>query len=473
MRLVLLAVSLAVGEAANAEEPTCEVPDPPQRAVWRARDGGPPSLLVPAWEVPALNVLVWAGGRIFDQPNLNITPATMWRNISQWHWVWDDDPFEANAIGHPYQGSLAFAAARSSGIGFWGSTPFAFFSSAMWEVLMESVPPSKNDLITTTVGGIVLGEMLHRLSRLVLDSGEPTLWRWLGASVLDPVGAFNMYFFGRKKNDFNPRVRTFARALGGASSYLIAYTRSNGVRTDDRSAFQAFGGLDVVSGLPGDAEPKLGHPFDHFVAHLRLGLASDLWAVVLLRGLLFGDRFDTPSISGLYGLFAGYNYANQSTLRVSTVSLGAGVSAQVDTGSPFVVMATAMMSGVPLGAAGRLADPVGKRDYQYGPGWQAHAQMQLVYPRVFRVSAGGTYYRLYGELVGQGLESVWYASFSIEAALNAFNGVGVELILADRSGRFAGGQPHIHQRSSQLAVYWSVMTDAGFGAVATLGASGE
>ncbi|MDE5899488.1 MAG: DUF3943 domain-containing protein, partial [Treponemataceae bacterium] len=33
-------------------------------------------------------------------------------------WVWDQDTFRVNQLGHPYQGSFYFAAARSNGIPF-------------------------------------------------------------------------------------------------------------------------------------------------------------------------------------------------------------------------------------------------------------------------------------------------------------------------------------------------------------------
>ena len=42
----------------------------------------------------------------------------------------------------------------------------------MWEVAAEVEPPAINDLIATTIGGIALGEMTHRLSSLVLDDSK-------------------------------------------------------------------------------------------------------------------------------------------------------------------------------------------------------------------------------------------------------------------------------------------------------------
>ena len=59
--------------------------------------------------------------------------------------VWDTDQFTTNLFSHPYHGSLYFNAARSNGMNFWQSAPFAAGGSLMWEFFMENEPPSIND----------------------------------------------------------------------------------------------------------------------------------------------------------------------------------------------------------------------------------------------------------------------------------------------------------------------------------------
>lgn len=39
----------------------------------------------------------------------------------------------------------------------------------MWETSCEIEPPAINDLIATTMGGVCIGEVTHRLSDLVYD----------------------------------------------------------------------------------------------------------------------------------------------------------------------------------------------------------------------------------------------------------------------------------------------------------------
>ncbi|MDR2914386.1 MAG: DUF3943 domain-containing protein [Tannerella sp.] len=72
--------------------------------------------------------------------------------------VWDNDKFATNMFGHPYEGGIYFSAARTNGLNFYESMPYALGGSLMWEFCMETDPPAINDLITTTVGGFSLGE---------------------------------------------------------------------------------------------------------------------------------------------------------------------------------------------------------------------------------------------------------------------------------------------------------------------------
>ena len=39
---------------------------------------------------------------------------------------------------------------------FWASTPYTLFGAVTWEYFGETHPPSGNDLITSTLGGIYL-----------------------------------------------------------------------------------------------------------------------------------------------------------------------------------------------------------------------------------------------------------------------------------------------------------------------------
>ena len=140
--------------------------------------------LLPIGEIIVLNIGVWSISRYLNpQPWARISINSIKENFKKM-WVWDSDHFETNQFLHPYHGSTYFNFARSNGLSFWESAPYSLGGSLMWELFMETNTPSKNDLITTTMGGIALGEMTYRLSSLVLDerkSGSERFWREVGA----------------------------------------------------------------------------------------------------------------------------------------------------------------------------------------------------------------------------------------------------------------------------------------------------
>jgi hypothetical protein len=124
-----------------------------------------------------------------------VTPKTWWENMEN-GWVWDLDDFVVNQIGHPYQGSNYYNGGRANGLSFYESAAMAAFGSATWEFYGETNKPSLNDFINTTLGGIAIGEVLHRVSWLMRDttkSGSGRLWSEIGATVLDPVTGYNRF----------------------------------------------------------------------------------------------------------------------------------------------------------------------------------------------------------------------------------------------------------------------------------------
>ena len=128
------------------------------------------------WQAAAEATGINVGVQLFDRYALNsdfaqTTLNSLKRNFTD-GMVWDNDFFITNLFAHPYHGNLYFNAARSNGLSFWESAPYALGGSLMWEFLGETEPPAINDIIATTCGGIAIGEMTHRLSRTVLDDRD-------------------------------------------------------------------------------------------------------------------------------------------------------------------------------------------------------------------------------------------------------------------------------------------------------------
>ena len=122
-------------------------------------------------------VLAQAAPFLFDRyitrkAYARISFGSIGHNLQPSSWTWDDDGFQTNQIGHPFHGSLFFNAFRSNGYSFWQSVPAAFAGSYIWETFAENQAPSPNDFINTGFGGIVLGEMTHRMSARLVNNNR-------------------------------------------------------------------------------------------------------------------------------------------------------------------------------------------------------------------------------------------------------------------------------------------------------------
>ena len=429
------------------------------------QDLGEPSLLVPILEVPAINLLFWSAAKVAGADYAQISFESMKNHLLHGPWKWDEDIYFLNEFGHPYQGSLAFTAARSSGIGFWGAIPFAFASSAMWELFMETDAPSKNDIITTPIGGVMLGEVLHRLSLLVLDDGPPGFLRSFVSWAIEPVGGLNRHWFGRKRGDFFTRPPYYARFSLGVNANVNNYQDVAGVHQDSNFGPQLHLGAEIIYGMPGNDDWKYDRPFDHFVFYSELGVSREFYGALFVRGLLAGGDYAVGRFHGLWGLFGGYDFASPSTLRVATVNLGLGTTVRVKFSDDLCLLPTFILSGVPFGAGGGIETPVVQRDYHYGFGLQELIELQLIRRDMGRVVLTQRAYGISGQFVGEGFENVVYLSLAAELRLFAHNAIGVEGFIADRMASFGGPNPDVHQRATQFRVYWTVLAGDGFDSI--------
>ncbi len=167
-------------------------------------------------ELAIVEFIPWAAAkwvRDWENPEdnwANVTADTWWRNIS-YGWEYDGDAFLTNYFAHPYHGSLFYNVGRSNGYSFWESTVWAAAGSGLWEYFGETFRPAFNDWINTTVNGITLGEVLHRLSIVVTDNtatGSRRVWLEIGGALINPVRGFNRLINGQTARVYsNPEVR--------------------------------------------------------------------------------------------------------------------------------------------------------------------------------------------------------------------------------------------------------------------------
>ena len=78
-----------------------------------------------AAEVAGINVIVHCFDRFVLREDFAKTTLNSIRDNFQRGFVWDNDNFNTNLFAHPYHGNLYFNAARTNGMNFWQSYPFA------------------------------------------------------------------------------------------------------------------------------------------------------------------------------------------------------------------------------------------------------------------------------------------------------------------------------------------------------------
>jgi hypothetical protein len=345
-------------------------------------------------ETVGINLGIWAVDRyiIANDDVYNISINTMKRNLLHGP-VWDNDQFSTNLLGHPYHGGLYFSAARSNGLSFRQSVPYSFAGSMMWEYLMEVEPPSINDFISTSVGGMVLGEITFRLSDLLIDSRTTGLNRFgreFLATIISPVRGLNRIISGRawriqpERGAFSDNVPvSFAVATGYrglAEDSEIMNELDNGMYVDFR--------LNYGSLFSTDNEK----PYDAFTLRASLNFLSRQPFIgnVNIVGQLWGKNIPLKSEKSTlhWGVFQHFDYYDSKTIvaehrvnsyRISqAAAIGAGIQSVIRTGKNKLFVSSFYLSGILLG--GSITDyyRVTDRDYNLGSGFSSKLNAGLL-----------------------------------------------------------------------------------------------
>jgi len=428
------------------------------------------SWLVPAVEGLVLDLGIWGVARVTNgtrSPDWSIQWPDVILDYPFRRWQFDLDDFDTNQFLHPYQGSLLFTAARSSGLGFWESSLYPLLGSLLWELFLETQAPSPNDLVTSTFGGVFLGEALFRASDMVLLGGgdSPGLWRQVGAFLVAPMAGFNRLVFGFPSDVERP-ISSLTQFSAGAGAGW-----SGGSAGNARTGPQGYGAIQVSQfGVGGW---KARRPFEHF--DLSAGFAAGSGASVtsaqhaqwylLVRGLLVPGRIDGGErLQGLWGLFGGYDYDEPGAFRVSTSSLGVGAAGEWVLGGGARLQATGVASWVVLGNSDAAGAPVALRSYKVGPAGQALLDARVILGDRAWVRLWGRGYLLAGAVGSTGWEEITRASASVLVRVFGPHALSIEAELASRRGHYPA-VANDQQRASFVRFGYSYVTDMGLGAV--------
>jgi hypothetical protein len=389
----------------------------------RECDGCPPRRPARAvLQTLAVNVAFNLVNRL-REPNdeFKVSLSSWWENL-RYGLEWDYNSFSINQFGHPYQGGLYFNAGRANGLSFWESMPLAALGSATWEYFGERNHASVNDFVTTTMGGIALGEMFHRAGWLIRDTtvgGGSRKWHEILAMAVDPITGANRFLNGdASRVSENPRDLK-PTSTGGDFEAGVQWNGEPNERAVS-SAGKPFVGLRLGYNDPFATPYRV--PFDAFTVTLRMGGGSGI-SEANVRGRLYG-RFvrgagtERPTeflvVQGYdYESNGIFDYGGQSILAGLSRRFGTAASVRLDAfgiGGPIILGAitSPLLESAPSAEAEAEHE---LRTYDFGPGAgvAGGAVLRVRSQPVARVAYGGFLIRSVSSI--EGVSARHYAQF--------------------------------------------------------------
>ena len=363
-------------------------------------------------EATGINVLVHCFDRfVLNEEFSQTTLRSLRRNFTD-GMVWDNDYFITNMFAHPYHGNLYFNSARSNGLTFWESAPFALGGSLMWEFLGETEPPAINDVIATTMGGIAIGEITHRVSNVILDDRSRGFRRFLreaAATLIDPIKGFNRIISGEAW-----RVRSDHYLYHDRNELPLDFSVSFGTRylADDGALFRGENGAYVTLfmgyGTPVDGEPHTT-PYDFFEVEANFGLGGSQPMVNALHivGRLWSmPILDKKNMAGEFGIYQHFNYYNSEPVKDGSELTPYRISEAGAVGPGFIFMLPRVgamskleqrvfLDLILLGGTKSDYFNVIERNYNMGSGFSLKSKTFVEFGNVARLILHAKYFRLY------------------------------------------------------------------------------
>lgn len=425
-----------------------------------------PNYALPAVEIIGFNFLLNRFNYHFiDKPVYDTSLQTIRDNLSA-KWVVDTDPFAVNQFMHPYQGSVYFGLARSSGLDYWKSLGYTFGGSLIWEIAGETGPPSINDFVTTGLGGTFLGEPLFRMANLLLEHGgdTPGFWREMGAAAISPPLGFNRLAFGDRFRavfqSHNPATYSYVRfgwnKIDDALDGIVGQTVKRDTATVD---------FHMSYGLPGKNGYRYTRPFDYFDFDFTATTAN-VFENIMSRGLLIGKEYTAgDNYRGIWGLYGSYDYISPQTFRVSSTAVSFGTTAQWWISDNVALLGTAL-AGVGYGAAGTIHGQ-GERNYHYGATPQALLSLRLLLGERVNVdlTARSYYVSDVASTEDRGTERIFRGDAAFTMRIHGPHALTLKYNASRRDARYPDIPNTLQTVRTMSLLYTYYFGDARFGAV--------
>ncbi len=414
------------GSGARAQSQAPEPPAAARASLWQAISG-----------VAFANLFPWAYNKYVARWPWASVGTRSWGENLRRGFVWDDNSFHVNQFSHPYHGSLYHNSARASGYGFWGSVPFVAAGSATWELFGETITASLNDLISTTLGGVALGEVTYRLSSLLGSSrgaGRNGLVREVGSYVLSPLA----------------QTQDLVRRRSQSPGHLSGSQEISAGRRFGRPFLE----LAIHHGDPFEA--RIARPYDVFEFRLQVSPGTpEVIHHLTIAGLLTRKTLNQSTRhQTVFGVFQHYDLDNLPGLKTSGHSVSTALLYRHALGSRTQLKLSAHAEGLLLGAITSEQGTAWRRDYDLGPGAGARLGAALVRNGQEWLRAEGRLLWLHS-IHGSGGDHV--ATFvRVGAAVPLLGpvGLGGDVAVTARHSSYPDGMS-VHHRVPHLRAYLS------------------
>jgi hypothetical protein len=438
----------------------------------------------------------WAAGEVLAINNLGgvaaqwvrdvdwseTSPRSWWQNIQN-GFQYDPDQFKTNQWTHPFNGAAYYNSSRSNGLGFWPSAGFAVAGAFEWEMGGETQAMSFNDMFSTGLGGIALGETQYRLSSEILNNqsrGMGRFWWEFGAFFVDPVREFNRLIRGDAKQVADNPVDPMDWRPGGAN-FVATGVRSIGEGSSITNNTKSYATI-LLNHSYGDVfENSRRKPFDYIdmVAEINFGEKVGL-GNVQIRGDLASWPLGGAQPNHVLSLVQHFDYMNNTAYEFGGQSFGAALSSRFRLSDKLNLRTRLDADGIALAGINSeyakyadVANPERLREYDYGPGVGAAARADLLlsghpflsalYRFAWISVTNGSVYNKNG--IGSDADHYIQAGgFRLVIPIKGSLGIGADAYLFLRDSYFsltdsATGQQvaqHIKQRNPQARIYLAV-----------------
>ncbi len=437
-------------------------------------------------EVLAINLVASRRNEYKRVANFNqVSPRSWWANIEE-GFTYDDNEFRTNQLLHPFNGSTYFNSARANGHEFWVSSAYALGGAFIWECCGETHPMSYNDIVSTSMGGIALGEMMYRLSTQIVDNhahGKGRFFREAGAFLVDPVHGFNRLVSGHATHDReNPADPMDWRPPGGGTFLALgARTIWGDESPSTEGGFfegkKTTGYFELTTAYGSPFDNARNKPFDSFDLTLQFNFGDKvpLGQAQVKAPLWKKPLGDTAAPRHVFEIAQHYDYMNNTVYEFGGQSFGPSLLSRFDLGSRWSLRTRLDGTVMVLGAINsnyskiaHVADRERLREYDYGPGLGAAASATLAHggrPFLFAgyrfqwidVSNGSVYNNDQLGISSSANHYIQMAGARLTLPIHGSLGIGGDGYVFFRKSRYSTPAfDDIDQRNPQARVYLTV-----------------